>query len=301
MTELIQIKEINGKFIAKINGKNVMRSNRKLLEQLIKKQTGESVMSVATFADVRTDDEILADIVMRFDTMNEMVMAATNGLSRSLFCQGPAGVGKSTGIMEALEKTKAEVELIKGFCTPLELYSVLYANRHTKNIIVFDDADGIFADEVCMNLLKAATDSTSRRVISWRSSKDMYDADGDSLPSTFEFNGSVIFITNKDFNLEIAKAGKLACHFEALRSRAHCISLNIHTKREYVIHLKNVIATKPILDAFSKASKQEIVDFIDENQDKFIELSLRMIKKLADLVKINPKNWKNLAKITLMA
>ena len=297
---MTEIKQVGTKFMANINGKNVVRSNRKLLEQMIKRTT-MSETQYSTTVDNRSDEEIAADIMLRFDTMTEMVLAATKGLSRSLFCQGPAGVGKSTGINEALEKAGADVETIKGFCTPLELYSILYANRGKNNIVLFDDADAIFADEVCMNLLKAATDSTSKRIICWRSSKDMYDSEGEPLPSMFEFNGSVIFITNKDFNQEISKQGKLSCHFEALRSRAHCISLNIHTKREYVIHLKNIIATKPILDHFNKATKQEIVDFIDENQDKMLELSLRMITKLSDLVKINPKNWKNLAKITLMS
>ena len=295
---MTEIKQIGTKFMANINGKNVVRSNRKLLEQMIKKTTGDELSSPTV--DTRTDEEIAADIMLRFNTMTEMVLAATKGLSRSLFCQGPAGVGKSTGINKALVKSGADVETIKGFCTPLELYSILYANCSKNNIVLFDDADAIFADEICMNLLKAATDSTSKRIICWRSSKDMYDSEGEPLPSMFEFNGSVIFITNKDFNQEIAKQSKMSCHFEALRSRAHCISLNIHTKREYVIHLKNVIATEPILDHFNAATKKEIVDFIDEHQDKMLELSLRMITKLSDLVKINPKNWKNLAKITLM-
>jgi hypothetical protein len=45
-------------------------------------------------------------------------------------------------------------------------------------------------------------------------------------------------------------------------------------------------------------ARDEILEFIDTNQDKLRELSLRMVLKIADLRKSFPKNWKAMANNT---
>lgn len=298
---------VNGKYQAVINGKTVTRSNVKHLEYTIRKATGATstpsttVQTDQVVEDTRTDAEIAEDISMRFHTMDTMVQASLKGLNRSMIVSGGAGTGKSTGIMDALEASGAKYEVVKGFITARQMYALFYANRSQDSIIVFDDSDSIFSDEVCLNLLKAVTDSTDKRVVSWRTSRDMYDDEGENLPPFFAFHGSIIFITNKNFNAEIARGTKMAVHYEALRSRSHYVGLGIHSKREYVIRIKQVIESTPILSHVSGSTKVEIVEFIDEHKDNLIELSLRMVKKIADLTKINPTGWKKMAQVTLMA
>jgi len=249
--------------------------------------------------DNRTDVEISNDIALRFKTIEDMVYAASLGLNRSMFCYGPPGVGKSTVIMNALENSQANYELVKGHITEAQLYVLLYTNRHENYILVLDDADSVFAEEKTLNILKAATDSTSTRLISWRSSRDMYTEAGELVPSSFEYNGSIIFITNKDFDAEIAKDNKLSCHFDALRSRSHYISVNINTKRELLVYIANTINSTNILKSFDKTTKRDIIQFIDDNKYKLNELSLRLVKKLSDLVRIFPDTWRDTALVTL--
>lgn len=250
--------------------------------------------------DTRTDDEIYNDIQNRFQTMDLMVHAAITGLNRSMIVSGPAGVGKSAGIMAALESSGSNFTVVKGHVTPQQLYALFFNNRSSDSIVCFDDADSIFAHEVSLNILKAACDSTDERNLSWYSSKAIEDTEGGDIPSTFTFNGSVIFITNKDFDSEIMNDNKMSCHFEALRSRSHYVSLGIHNKRDYIIRIKQVVNNTNILGDFTNTEKAAILVFIVDNKDKMVELSLRVVKKLSDLLKISPDGWKDIAKVTLM-
>jgi hypothetical protein len=51
---------------------------------------------------------------------------------------------------------------------------------------------------------------------------------------------------------------------------------------------------------FEQIQKDEVVDFIVDNQDKLRELSLRMVLKIADLRKSFPNTWMAMAKTTCM-
>ena len=57
-----------------------------------------------------------------------------------------------------------------------------------------------------------------------------------------------------------------------------------------------------MLDAYEfdvpELARDEILEFIDTNQEKLRELSLRMVLKIADLRKSFPKNWQAMAKTT---
>jgi hypothetical protein len=124
----------------------------------------------------------------------------------------------------------------------------------------------------------------------------------EGIPNTFNFNGSAIFITNLKFgNL---KSKKLQDHLEALQSRCHFLDLTIDGDRDKMLRIKQVHR-----DAdgglfkdydFSDAQAQHVIDFMWDNHTKLREVSLRMCLKIADLVKISPNNWQNLAKTTCM-
>jgi hypothetical protein len=51
---------------------------------------------------------------------------------------------------------------------------------------------------------------------------------------------------------------------------------------------------------FSPEIGEEILEFMDANQTKLREMSLRMALKLADLTKVSEENWKSLAVSTCM-
>jgi hypothetical protein len=251
---------------------------------------------------VETEAEVAARLTDKFAALNEMTLATTKGQNRAMIVSGPAGVGKSYGIGQVLDENQKYVysSVIKGYVRPTGLYKTLYEFRHSNCVVVFDDADSIFADDVSLNLLKAACDTTRKRRLHWLTETKMEDEDGDRLPRSFDFEGSIIFITNYDFDDMIARGNKLAPHFEALVSRSHYLDLGMRSSMDYVVRIKQVIREHGMLrDAgFNVFEENKLIDFIDTNKDKLRELSLRMVLKLANLMRINPSTWTNLAKTT---
>ena len=247
-----------------------------------------------------SDAQIEQKLAERFDALSIMADATAKGENKSFIVSGPAGLGKSYGVMQAVEQTDSNVVHVKGYIRPTGLYKLLYENRFDNCVIVFDDADSIFADDVCLNILKAASDSSKVRKISWLTETRMLDEEGDRMPRNFEFEGSIIFITNYDFDDMIARGSRLAPHFEALISRSHYLDLAMKSKRDYIVRIKQVVRQGMLADRMQPSAAEEIVQFMEENVNHMRELSLRMVNKLADLRTMNELSWKKLAKVTCM-
>jgi hypothetical protein len=141
-------------------------------------------------------------------------------------------------------------------------------------------------------------DSSERRFIAWNTDSRLLRSEG--IPDRFEFKGAAIFITNIKF--EHVKSKRLRDHLDALESRCHYIDLQMDTAREKILRIKQVVNDAGMLDRFEFDAKvkAEIVTFVEQNQDKLRELSLRMVLKLADLRKSFPKSWQAMAKTTCM-
>lgn len=245
-----------------------------------------------------TDEEISNRISTRFAVIDMMAQAAFDGKCRSLIVAGSAGVGKSFGIMKiAKAQSEERCSIIRGRVTSKGIFKSLYKHRHEGHVVVFDDADGCFENESTMNLLKAACDSSDERFISMENGVIVYDDEGDAIPSTFEFNGSVIFISNLNMHDLAEKSGPMAAHFKAMISRSHYISLVLKNARESVIHIKNVVSKGLLGDEFRPCEVETIVDYIEENADQLNELSLRMVKKIGDLFLMSD-DWKMMAEAT---
>jgi hypothetical protein len=161
---------------------------------------------------------------------------------------------------------------------------------------VFDDCD-IWDDQDAINVLKGALDSGKTRRISWN--KDSRTLREEGIPNSFNFNGSVIFITNKSFADK--KAGKMQPHLDALQSRCHFLDLTVDSERDKMLRIKQVHRDADgglFADYdFTQEQTDEIMSFIWDNHTKLREVSLRMCLKVADLVKISA-NWRELAKAT---
>jgi DNA-binding NarL/FixJ family response regulator len=177
------------------------------------------------------------------------------------------------------------------------LYSKLYELSAEKNVIVFDDCDSVLLDDLSLNILKAALDTSKKRTISWNTDSSMLRREG--VPDRFEFKGGAIFITNIKF--ENVRSKKLQDHLAALESRCHYIDLQMDTDREKVLRIKQIVADG-MLDSyeFEDIQKDEVVEFVDGNRSRLRELSLRTVLKVADLRKSFPSNWKAMADVTVM-
>ena len=253
-----------------------------------------------------TDEEVMNRIEKRFAILDDMTKAAIAGDIRAMIVVGPPGVGKSYGVEYQLEKAgmfdqisgrKIKYQVIKGAMTPIGLYCTLYKNSDPRNVLVFDDCDSVFQDDVALNILKAALDSGKKRRICWNSDSAMLRREG--VPDAFEFKGSAIFITNLKF--DHLKSKKLQDHLEALQSRCHFLDLTLDTTRDKILRIRQIFRKGDLFQDYDLTPEQgeEIVQFMQDNHAKLREISLRMALKLADLTKIGD-NWQALAESTCM-
>jgi DNA-binding NarL/FixJ family response regulator len=188
-------------------------------------------------------------------------------------------------------------EIVKGAMSAIGLYKKLYEYSDRKCILVFDDCDSILLDDIALNILKAALDTSEKRVISWNTDSRSLIAEG--VPNSFEFKGGAIFITN--INFQNIKSKKLQDHLAALESRCHYIDLTIHTERDKMLRIKQIVADGMLKGyEFSAAQEAELVEFVDANKKRLRELSLRTVLKTADLIKSFPAKWQRVAEVSLM-
>jgi len=253
-----------------------------------------------------TDEQILERLGERFEILTEMTKAVKAGDVRAMIVSGPPGVGKSYGVEAVLQKDglfdtlaerKPKYEVVKGAMSSIGLYAKLYEHSDAKHVVVFDDCDSILMEDLSLNILKGALDSSERRFISWNTDSRLLRSEG--IPDRFEFKGAAIFITNIKF--EHVRSKKLRDHLDALESRCHNIDLQMDTNREKLLRIKQIVE-QGMLDRydFGAIQKDEVVEFITANQDKLRELSLRMVLKIADLRKSFPNSWMAMAKTTCM-
>ena len=265
-----------------------------------------NVLEMPKSTKVETDEEVMDRIEQRFTILDDMTKAAINGDIRAMIVQGPPGVGKSYGVEFQLEKAglfdkmsgrKIKYEVIKGAMTPIGLYATLYRHSDPKNVLVFDDCDSILLDDLALNILKAALDSGKKRRIHWNADSALLRREG--IPDSFDFKGSVIFITNLKFNN--IKSKKLQDHLEALQSRCHFLDLTLDTTRDKILRIRQIFRKGDLFQDYNLTSEQgeQIVQFMQDNHARLREISLRMALKLADLTKIS-SNWQQLAESTCM-
>tara|TARA_B000000609_G_scaffold151978_1_gene138915 strand:+ start:183 stop:1049 length:867 start_codon:yes stop_codon:yes gene_type:complete len=251
-----------------------------------------------------TDVQIDQKLKDRFDILEMMTNAAIDGSVKSLIVSGPAGLGKSYTVEQALEGWDPEEvnhTVIRGYVKATGLYKTLYQYRNKGQMIVFDDSDSIFMDDTTLAMLKAVCDSTERRRVSYLSEFNMIDeASADVIPRSFQFDGTIVFITNLDFDSIIEKGNKLAPHLSAMVSRSHYIDLAMKTRRDYFIRIKQVV-DQGLLSSKGLDKKQEarVMYFIEKYQDSLREMSLRVAIKLADLIKTHPDRFEVMGKVTV--
>lgn len=272
-----------------------------------------------------TDEQVRERIVERFSILQALTNDIARGHIKGLVVSGASGVGKSFEVEAALNRDslmdkisfnadatdqdrrrmtrdgrfKARYNIIKGYSTAPALYTTLYEYSESKETLVFDDCDAVLGDETSLNILKAALDTSGKRIISWRSQS----RNGSDAPDQFEFKGSVIFITNINFEKIVEKGtARLAPHLEAIMSRCLYLDLTIDTVREKLIRIDHVARDLRMLETQFKlepSQVDEVLAWTHKHARRFRELSLRKVGQLASLRQGN-HNWERVAEVTLL-
>jgi hypothetical protein len=258
-----------------------------------------------------TDDEIITRTRKRFATMSRMVDGMLKGVIRSMIISGAPGIGKTFDLEEKIKKahreTGLEYTILRGTCSAPGLYQALYGVKDG-GIVVIDDSDTIFTDEQAFNIMKAALDSTNKRTIAWRKQAawiydpvKQKDTDNESkFPNEFDFEGAVVFITNKNFRREVDKETRLSPHFGALLSRSMYLDLTLHSMRSRILRIKDVFRTSMRQSlGLTKPQGEEILEYVLDNADRINEMSLRTVKHISDLYQLG-SDWKDLCEVTKM-
>ena len=275
-------------------------------EYLKFKQENAKTTSSGSKEKEESDEEAISRIEGRFNILTEMTEAVAQQKVKGMIVSGPPGIGKSYGVESCMDRystfddiagKKRKFEVVKGAMSAIGLYKKLYEHADAGHVVCFDDCDVILYDDLCLNLLKAALDTGRRRTLHWNTESRFLHSEG--VPNSFEFRGGVIFITNVKF--DNVKSKKLRDHLEALQSRCHYLDLTIDSMRDRMLRIRQIVRAG-MLDKYNMPDdeKAALVDYIFENKHRLREISLRMVLKVADLWKMKPDGYQQLADQTCM-
>ena len=212
--------------------------------------------------------------------------------AKSLIICGPPGMSK-TYIVRRVFHFKGltpgkDYWIAKGSSLGIiEAYTLFYKNRD--RIIVLDDFDTPLRNEDMINMLKAITDSYSKRVLALPREILISSGEGGTeeqgVPEQFEFRGHLIIITN------IEKK-----HIDrALLSRSPTIEVNFNTK-EILEALQSLM--KFINPDIHMEMKKEVYNYILElKKNSKIHLDFRGFKSAIEVRYCVPEHWKEMTKI----
>lgn len=260
---------------------------------------------------------IINEVVSRYKTIeNYTKMFTTNPDSaiRGLLISGDAGFGKTHYVSLGLSDVNSEtISYIKGSSiSAAALYVQLYFCREEGQVLVLDDVDIVGKSKgefnAIIDLIKGATEpskDSSKRTLRWeRANRNPLMTDND-VPTSFEFNGSIIWITNETVRNMAEKAGS---HWNALDSRFYKVEawLNDQEKLMYTLYLTEDIDmlgkecyakeggyTKDAIEKSIKYLRDNYRFMYDFNDRSTV--SPRSAIKLADTITNFPNDWKSMA------
>jgi hypothetical protein len=289
-----EIKFIDGKFVGFVNGKAVVKSTSKYYVQ--RQLDGQKL----AFRDAPAPVVSEFGINQRFAFVEQMVDMIVTKTLPSAVITGEGGLGKSYTVLKSLEKNgftnitdlanfevgtkvnKAKsYTVVKGYSTAKGLYRTLFENNGM--VIVFDDCDSILKDDVAKNLLKGALDSYSKRYISW-----MADMRDDDLPKSFEFTGSIVFVSN----MALDKID------QAIRTRSLVVDLTM-TEEQKVERMSVIADSDEFLPEISSTAKSQALSFLKANAGNIPNMSLRSLIAVTKIANTGNPQWKDLAKYVL--
>ena len=244
------------------------------LECSVKKNVSVS-SSIPGAAEAHKKIEIAkSDPKTAFKEMQLYIKMVIKGIQPAVILCGAPGIGKTFRVKQQLKAagyTMTADNTVKGKCTPRQLYLTLYNNKGKGDIVLVDDADSLVgpkAPEDCINILKAALDSTAYdegRLVSYKVSGELKDDEGVPVPKSHYNKCGMIVITNYS-------VGQIDT---ALRNRAFTQSLDFSTKD--LLEIIRGIMPNIESNRLSMTSKAKAMNYLEKlvEEGKPIEVSCR--------------------------
>lgn len=264
--------------------------------------TSQVAAAVIAALPLETDSEMEERIQKRFRVMGKMAKGAIAQRITSFIISGAPGVGKTFELEQQLEAAADNGDIvydsIKGKTSAIGLYMRLWEMKEPGSILLLDDID-VFGNEDVLNILKAALDTGEKRIVSWNTASAFLEDAG--IDTQFEFEGTVIFITNSDLDHEIAKGNKMSPHVDALISRSIYVDLGVHAKREILCRVKHVVNNTDMLQKLGLDDNQVtmLMDWVIDNLDELRNISIRTMLHLTNIYLADPIDWIEDAEVVL--
>jgi hypothetical protein len=239
------------------------------------------------------------DIEDAYLSLETYVANVASSQLRGLILTGPPGVGKTTAVVNMLKQhAQGAYKVVAGHMSVLQLYIELYRHRKSGEILVLDDVDSAFKSMEGINVIKAVTDTVPQRRVSWATTSHMLQAWG--VPTAFDYSGSVILISNETERK--GRSGKHAQHVSAVADRLYKVSVGSTDKDEQFRQLCYQAVRHGLLSSRGLTKQQEtaVLDYVCEHKDGLDRISLRTATKIADLIKLDPLNWRSMARIGVL-
>jgi len=235
-----------------------------------------------------------------FDGVDAMVTNFAknpNSAINGLIVSGDAGIGKTHTVKAALKAAGVanNVEYIKGGkITAASLYVKLYLNRAKHRIVVLDDCDIIHHQDKrqIIPMLLGATELGQRGEVSWEVARRNALMEEYDVPTRYDFEGSIIWITN-DTVEDIGKAAKQ--WKQAIFSRFNTAKCYFTDEQKYM-YTMFLCENLQMLGAncaefpggYSVDTQDEAMDYMADNYRNLVEVTPRQAIKIADIIEHTP-------------
>tara|TARA_R110001606_G_scaffold389463_1_gene555606 strand:+ start:109 stop:909 length:801 start_codon:yes stop_codon:yes gene_type:complete len=256
----------------------------------------------------KSRNPIVKRVVDRFETIQQVAKIFVTGDSaqKGLLISGDAGMGKSHYVKQAFIETgttnRVDYNKSKAF-TGAAMYAKLWENRQKGDVVVFDDCSlSSMTGENFRKLtdfFKGALELTSGpRMLGYEAASQNALFKELGVPREFDFQGSIIWITNTTMD----KLGKkFGDHWSAIERRFIPISVML-TKEEKYLYTINLIENIEMLgancDAKDGGYPEDIVeatmDFLADNYENFKDITPGVALKIADTMDQFPTMYKTI-------
>jgi hypothetical protein len=219
---------------------------------------------------------------------------------RLSIASGSGGVGKTftvlqnTKIKEGLEN--GDVVKFTGGTTPGGFFEMLYNNKDKK--IILDDFDMVFDDPAMLNILTSISSNTGSVTLTNPKSGNVHEKTSDGVPPRFDFDGSVMLISNVNLDKQAEKHGPKAENFQRILTNSDNLNLRL-TKKE----------TWDLLNDKILHDGRKMINGIENPNYGKINSSLKFQDALGNKVEVTDeekesianyfaKNWRNLEELS---